>query len=138
MKRLTKKTIESNESSNESNESIHHIKEIKKIEKTSKHYTATIKMNAVKKEFIIDTGFPLTIMPMDKRKVKPTEIQKVTTRYHDVNKNEMKLRGKIPVDVECENNKQNMKIQITEKTDNIPLLEMDWIETFKLTIGKKQ
>ena len=94
MKRLTEEeTNESNESSDESNESIHHIKEIN-IERTNKHYTATIKINGVRKEFIIDTGSPITLMPMDKRIVKPTEIQKVTNRYQDVSKNEVKSGGK--------------------------------------------
>ena len=88
VKRLTEEeTNGSNESSDESNESIYHIKEIKSIEGINKHYTATIKINGVRKEFIIDTGSPITLMPMDKRIVKSTEIQKVTNRYQVVNKN---------------------------------------------------
>ena len=31
-------------------------------------------------------------MPIDKRKVNPTEKQKVTNRYQDVNKNEVKFQ----------------------------------------------
>ena len=45
----------------------------------------------MRKEFIIDTGSALTIMPMDKRIEKPTEIEKVTNRYQDVNKTEVKF-----------------------------------------------
>ena len=45
-------------------------------------------------------------MPVDKGIVKPTEIQKLTNRYQDVNKNKVKFKGEIPVDEECENNKQ--------------------------------
>ena len=127
---------EPNESSCESEEDIQHIKEIKKIEETNKHYTATVKINGIAKEFIIDTGSPISIMPPDKRTMKPTEIQKVTNRYQDVNKNEVKFRGKVPVNIEYENNKQKMEILITEKTDITPLLGMDWMRTFKLTIGK--
>ena len=70
--------------------------------------------------------------------MKPTEIQKVTNRYQDVNKNEVKFRGKIPVNIEYENNQQKMEILITERTDITPLLGMDWMRTFKLTIGKIQ
>ena len=77
-------------------------------------------------------------MPPDKRILKPTEKQKVTNRYQDVNKNEVKFRGKIPVNIECENNKQKMEIPITERTDITPLLGMDWMRTFKITIGKIQ
>ena len=68
--------------------------------------------------------------------MKLTEIEKVTNRYQDVNKNEVKFRGKIPVNIEYENNKQKMEILITERTDITPLLGMDWMKTFKLTIGK--
>ena len=77
-------------------------------------------------------------MPPDKRIMKPTEIQKVTNRYQDVNKNEVKFRGKIPVNIEYENNQQKMEILIIERTDITPLLGMDWMRTFKLTIGKIQ
>ena len=67
--------------------------------------------------------------------MKPTEIQKVTNRYQDVNKNEVKFRGKIPLKIEYENNKQKMEIL---RTDITPLLGMEWKRTFKLTIGKIQ
>ena len=70
--------------------------------------------------------------------MKLTEIQKVTNRYQDVNKNEVKFRGKIPVKIEYKNNKQKMEILMTERTDITPLLGMDWMKTFKLTIGKIQ
>ena len=56
-------------------------------------------------------------MPADKTIVKDTEIQKVRHRYQDVNKNEVKFRGKIPVDIEYENNKQKMQLLITERND---------------------
>ena len=56
-------------------------------------------------------------MPADKTIVKDTEIQKVRYRYQDVNKNEVKFRGKIPVDIEYENNKQKMQLLITERND---------------------
>ena len=76
-------------------------------------------------------------MPPDEKILEVTRIQKITNRYQDVNKNEVKFRGKIPVDVEYENNKQKMDILITG-TDITPLLGMDWMKKFKLTIGKIQ
>ena len=42
------------------------------------------------------------------------------------------------MNIEYENNKQKMEILITEKTDITPLLGMDWLKNFKLTIGKIQ
>ena len=56
-------------------------------------------------------------------------------RYQDVNKNERKFRGKIPVDIEHENNKQKMQLLITERNDITLLLGMDWLKKFRLTIG---
>ena len=76
-KKLTKNEInEPDESSSESEESIHHIKEIKTIDETNKLFTATIKINAVLKEFIIDTGSAISIMPQDQKIMKSTGIQK--------------------------------------------------------------
>ena len=129
---------EPNESMSESDESIYHIEEIKKIVEQQKHYTAKIKINGTPKEFIIDTGSPITIMPLDEQIMKKTEIQKITNRYQDVNKNEVKFRGKIPVDMEYENNKQKKEIFITERTDITPLLGMDCMKKFKVTIGRIQ
>ena len=126
MERLTEdKNLQPNESTSESEEKIHHIKEVGAIEEKNKHYLATIKTNGVKKEFIIDTGSPITIMPPDGRIMKSTKSQKITNRYQDVNKNEVKFRGKIPVNTEYKNNKQKMENLITERTDIAPLLGMD-------------
>ena len=110
----------------------------KKIEEKNKHYTATVKINGIKKEFITDTGSPITILPPEEKILKKAELQKITNRYQDVNKNEVKFRGKIPVNLEYENNKQKMEILITERTDITPLLGMDWMKKFKLTIGRIQ
>ena len=56
-------------------------------------------------------------------------------RNQDVNGNEVKFRGKLPVHIEYENNKQKMQLLITERNDITPLLEMDWPKKFRLTIG---
>ena len=55
-----------------------------------------------------------------------------------MNKNEVKFRGKMPVDIEYENNKLKMQISITERNDITPPLGMDWLKTFKLPIGNIQ
>ena len=74
----------------------------------NKHFTAVVRVNGVKKEFIIDTGSPISIMPPDERIIKSTENQKITNRYQEVNKNELKFRGEIPVNIEHENNNQQV------------------------------
>ena len=68
-------------------------------------------------------------MPPDETMLQLTRIQKITNRYQDVNKNEVKFRGKIPLNVEYENNKQKMDILIIERTDMTPLLGMDWMRS---------
>ena len=137
MKRLTEnETQQLNEATSESKKGIHHIKKIRTIEQKDKHYTATIKINGVKKEFIIDTGSPITIMPPDERITHCTETQKITNRYQDVNKNEVKFRGNLPLNIEYENKKQEMENLIIERTNITPLLGWDWMETFKLNIRR--
>ena len=87
-----------------------------------------MKINGIEKEFIVDTGSPISIMPVGRNMMKRTEIQKVKHRYQDVNRNEVKFREKIPVDIEYENNKQKMQILITERNDITLLLGTDWIK----------
>ena len=78
VRKLTEeKEIEPNESMSESDESIYHIEEIKKIVEQQKHYTAKIETNGTPKEFIIDIGSPVTMMPLDEQMLKKTEIQKI-------------------------------------------------------------
>ena len=122
VKRLTEdEPIESGGPSSESEENIHHIKEIKKIDETNRHFTTTLKTNGGSKEFIIDTGSPISLMPPNERITKSTEIQKTINRYQDVNKIEVQFRGKLPVNVEYENKIQKMEILNTERTDMTPL-----------------
>ena len=75
---------------------------------------------------------------MDKSIVKPIEIKKVTNRYQDVNKSEINVWWNVPGNIEYESNKQKMEVPITERTYITPLLGMDWMKIFKLTIGKIQ
>ena len=91
---VNKEETEPNESMSESDESKYHIEEIKNIVEQQKHYTAKIKVNGTPKEFIIDTGSPVTIKPLDEQIMKTIEIQKITNRYKDVNNNEVKFRGR--------------------------------------------
>ena len=112
----------------ESEMSIHRIEKMNRITDRNKYLTTIVKVNGIEKEFIVDTGSPISIMPVDENIMERTEIQKVKHQYQDVNKNEVKFRGQIPADIEYENNKQKMLILITERNDITPLLGMDWIK----------
>ena len=60
-----------------------------------------------------------------RRILKSTGLQKITNKYQDVNRTKVTFREKLPVNLEDENNKQNMEILLTERTDITPLLGMD-------------
>ena len=124
--------------SDQSESSIYRIEKINRITDNNSYLTASVKINGIEKEFIIDTGSPISIMPIGSDILKKTEIQKVKHRYQDVNKNEVKFRGQIPVDIEYKNNKQKMQILITERDDITPLLGMDWLKKFNMTIRSIQ
>ena len=123
------------EESDDSESSIYRIERVNRIIDRNKYLTTTVKINGTEKELIIGTGSPLSIMPADNKIMEESEIQKVRLRYQDLNKNEVRFRGKISVDIEYENNKQKMQLLSTERNDITPLLGMDWLEKFKLTIG---
>ena len=80
--------------SDESESSIYRIERVNRIIDRNKNLTTTVKINGTEKEFIIETGSPISIMPADNRRMKESEIQKVRHRYQDVNKKGMKFRGK--------------------------------------------
>ena len=93
-----------------------------------------MKVNGAEKEFIIDTGSPISKMLADDNILKRTEIEKVNHRYRDVSKNEVEFLGQIPVDIEYANIKQKVQIMITKRNGIPPLLGMDWLKKLDLTI----
>ena len=131
---VTEETTAIGGESDESETSIYRIEEINRITDKNKYLTAKVKVNGIEKEFIVDTGSPISIMPADEQILKKTELQKIKHRYQDVNKNEVRFRGQIPTDIEYENNKQKMQILITEKNDITPLSGMDWMKKLNLPI----
>ena len=50
----------------------------------------------------------------------------------------MMFQGKMRTNVESENNQQKMEILFTERSDSTPLVVVDWMKTFRLTIGRLQ
>ena len=62
------------------------------------------------------TGSPITIMTPEEEILKSIGLQKTTNKHQDVNRNEVKFRRKIPVNLEEEKNKQKKEILITERT----------------------
>ena len=116
------------EGSNKSESSIKRIGRVNRIIDSNDYLTTTVKNNGTELDFIKDTGSPISILPADNKIMKETDIQKVKHRYQDENKNEVKFRGKMWVDLEYENNKQKMELQITKRNYISPLLGMDWLK----------
>ena len=63
--------------SDQSESSIYRIEKINRITHKNKYLTTSVKINGTGKEFIIDTGSPISIMPADDNILKKTETQKM-------------------------------------------------------------
>ena len=86
------------ESSGEEESDPEEIRQIRQINKilpdNNNHYGVEIKINGEKQNFIIDTGFPVTIMSYDQRIHDIKETKPMKERYQDVNENEIKFMRK--------------------------------------------
>ena len=117
---VTEETTAIGGESNESESSVYRIERNKKISDRIKHLTAKVNVNGMEKDFIVDTGSPISIKPADENILKKTELQKTKHRYQDINRNEVKCRGQIPTDIEYENKKQKLqKLIIITKRDDL-------------------
>ena len=65
--------------------------------------------------------------------IKEDRNSKIEHQYQHVDK-KSDISGKIPTDIQYENNKQRMQIKITETDDIKPLLGMDGMKKFNLSI----
>ena len=90
------------EVTDETESSFYRIERINRIVDRNKYLTTTVKINGMEKEFIIDTGSPISIMSIDTKLLKETEIRKMKYQHQDVNNNEVKFLGKTPVDIKYE------------------------------------
>ena len=78
-------------------------------------------MEGQPKEFVIDTGSPVTIIPPI---INPKENKMTSKCFVDVNKNPIKIKGEAMVEVKTERTKVTLPILITEKNTQ-PLLGLD-------------
>ena len=94
------------------------------------YVTMTIRIDGTEKEFIVDTGSPVTTIPPDKGIIKGRKIIPVTKKYQDVNWYEVLITGKNTVEGESKGIRKNMSKLITEREDFKPLFGMDWLWEF--------
>ena len=76
-------------------------------------------------ELIIDTGYPVTIIPP---LIDPLELQKTTKCFVDVNKNPIKLKGEATVDVKTKKCRKTLPILITENKNTQQLRGLDSLQ----------
>ena len=108
---------------------IDHIQSVNGINRVD-FYKTILLVHGQPKEFIIDTGSPVTIIPPI---INPKEIKATSKCFVDVNKNQIKFQGEAMVEVKTEKTKTVLPILITEKKNTQPLLGLDWLD--KLEIG---
>ena len=125
VRNITKKTTANVGESDESESNIYKVEKINRITDKNKYLTAKVKANGIEKEFLVDTGSPTSILPAENNILKKTEFQNVKHLFQDVNKNEDKVHGHLLIEFEDANNKQKMRILITERDDITPLLGTD-------------
>ena len=90
---LSKKEEQSKSESDDTKESIYHIEELNQMKEKQRSYTVNVNLYGKEKIFIIDTGSPITIMPMEMpERINSKENREITNKYQGVNKNEVKFR----------------------------------------------
>ena len=125
------------EDGNREPEEILQITRINKItQDNNDHYGVEIKINGKNQKFTIDTGSPVTIMPNNPTLYNAENIQPLKERYQDVNKNEITFPGKVWVDTEYNGKYTKLPLLITKRTDNTPLLGVNWLKQLPTTINQ--
>ena len=94
----------------ETESSSYRIEKINKVVDKNKYLTTTVRINGKEKEFVLDTGSPISIMPAGNEILKKSDIQKTKHHYQDVSKNEVKIRRNLNLDIEYEKNKNGKRI----------------------------
>ena len=95
-----------------------------------------LKINEKYRNFTIDSGSPVTILPNNLKLNNQKEIQPLKERYQDLNKTEIKFLGKIRANIEYNDKFTKLPIFITQSNDITPLLCMNWLNQLPITINK--
>ena len=107
---------------------IDHIQSVNGINRVD-FFKAILLVQGQPKEFIIDTGSPVTIVPPI---INTTEIKKMTKNFVDVNKNPTKFKSEAMVEVEREKSNEILPTLITQNKKTQPLLVLDWLDELEI------
>ena len=120
----------------DTNKSNNIINQIKDIVDPKCHITMTIATDGLEKEFIVDSGSPVKILPPDTEIMKNPKFSPITQKNQDVNENEVKFAREITVAAESRGIRSNLTFLFTKREDIKPLLGMDWLRKIKSEMDK--
>ena len=93
----------------------------------------TMKIDGTEKEFSVDTGLPVTIIPPDKEKIENKKLLLLRKIYQEVIKSDGKFLWKSTAEAENRGIRKNLNIFITEREDIQQLLRNHWLRKFNWT-----
>ena len=88
------------------------------------------------KKNYLETGSQVTKLTWDKQIYKDKRIVPITTKYQNVNHNEMNFVGMITLAAENRRTRKKFTTLHTKWEDLKPLLSMDWLRQFYWTMQK--
>ena len=98
------------------------------------HYRIKLIVKGKYRNFTIDTGSPITIMPNIPTLYKPKDIEQLKERYKNVHKNEIKLLDKVWADIDYNGEITKLPI-LTKGSDITPLLGVNLLKQLPITVN---
>ena len=86
--------------------------------------------------FNVDTGSPVTLIPMAKFNRK-TPIQSITEKYQAVNNNNINVVGKTTAEVEINGKKKKLELLLTNQ-NTVLLIGLNWMKQFGIELPTKE
>ena len=123
-------------SSDEDSFDIRRIQSIQNIAKDKKCIRLNIERNKVKVKAVLDTGSPISIIPMHlTRQIQPEKFREIQEKanYTDFNSKEVKLAGEFAVSTKYEGKESQTKWKALEGTKE-PIVGMDSITALSIHI----
>ena len=97
-------------------------------------YTETLLVNDRPIKFIIETGSPVTLIPMAKFN-NTTKTKPMTEKYKDVNDNNINFTGKTAAEIDFK--EKNLELLLTKRNTN-PLLGLDLMKQLGMELRKPE
>ena len=99
--------------------------ELKHSTDRKNHITMTVKIDRTEKDFIVETGLPVKIIPPDKKLAEDKKNLIITIKYHEVKRKKVNFAGKITVEAQTRGIAKNLTMLFTERENIKPLIGID-------------